>query len=643
MRLKSLFLLIFFWGRLSAQSEPEQDLNEGNIPEELLIEQAEKRERYREHPLNINTSSVTELQECGLLSPVQIQNLVLYRHENGELKSLYELQSISGFDTATIRRIIPYFQYSISENESTSSKWAFRGHNDLLTRVQNKFGYQEGYKEPISSIGSPLRLSYRYTYTPLPSTILYFAGEKDAGEPLFRSYNRKGFDFYTANLFIQKKSYRLLLGDYSLQFGQGLALYSGYASSKSADALAIVRSPGGIRPYRALGESLFFRGIALTKTTRQIHLGELEWSFFISQRNVDAAIKSYGDSSSFIQSIDLSGYHRTRTEQAKRNTLAQHLVGLHVLSKLKNLQIGLTATYMQFSAYNGAAVRLFPIYPYQQQTFLAVNHHGSIARLYSFGEIFLASRTLAGVQGFILSLSKQVSLALSGRYYGKNYSPVYASPFRAKNDPATEKGFYCGFNITLNRKCTWNTYLDLYEHTEKEHPLPIAYTDILQQCTYAFSKEEALVFRYRYQNPLQSNNSNHYVRILWQKALNSTLNLRQSVEGKWIKDGEQKTEKGLAWRQEIGLDFSSLKINFQYILFETDGYASRLYPAEKQVYAAYAHPMVQGEGMRWSILMQYRYSTNYSLALGCSRQLLSTRSPDTDQRPKMKAQVRILF
>lgn len=65
-----------------------------------------------------------------------------------------------------------------------------------------------------------------------------FAGltaEKDAGEPFFTKYNRKGYDSYTGYLFLQNlgRLKTLALGHYRASFGYGLVMNMGFSMGKS--------------------------------------------------------------------------------------------------------------------------------------------------------------------------------------------------------------------------------------------------------------------------------------------------------------------------------------------------------------------------------------------------------------------------
>ena len=85
---------------LLQDNEEESDFDFNTVFEDLAA--------YRENPLNLNEVSEVDLRELGLLSDVQISNLLEYRDRLSGFITIYELQAIRGFDLGTVRRILPF-------------------------------------------------------------------------------------------------------------------------------------------------------------------------------------------------------------------------------------------------------------------------------------------------------------------------------------------------------------------------------------------------------------------------------------------------------------------------------------------------------------------------------------------------------
>ncbi len=72
---------------------------------------------YQENPLNLNYASTSDLEKLFFLNEMQIFNLIAYRESYGNFLTIFELQSIEGFDTETIQKILPYVM--VSEKKPT--------------------------------------------------------------------------------------------------------------------------------------------------------------------------------------------------------------------------------------------------------------------------------------------------------------------------------------------------------------------------------------------------------------------------------------------------------------------------------------------------------------------------------------------
>ena len=213
---------------------------------------------YKEHPLNLNKTNKEELQTLQLLNDIQINNLLSHIESEGKLITIYELQSINGFDLQTIQRLLPYIK--VTDN-FTSAHFSIKemlknGQTNVIVRYGRVIEEQRGFT-PIDSIslynsrnsryiGSPDKIYTRYRFTYGTNVSWGITAEKDQGE-LFLKNNQKfkydwyenslnknqrsGFDFYSAHFFLHNIRFirSLAIGDYQANFGQGLTLFSGQA------------------------------------------------------------------------------------------------------------------------------------------------------------------------------------------------------------------------------------------------------------------------------------------------------------------------------------------------------------------------------------------------------------------------------
>ncbi|MCC7051559.1 MAG: helix-hairpin-helix domain-containing protein, partial [Bacteroidia bacterium] len=319
---------------------------------------------YSEHPLNINTANASALSDLGLLTEIQINAIINYIKSNGKLISIYELQSIDELDMQTIQKILPYIKVSsLNENNYLSWKEIKKyGTHQLISRWSRTLEPQQGYApiDPATYANSPnsrflgnpdnLYLRYRFNYGNFLSA--GFAAEKDAGEVFLNTKKRTGdinsdkiladkltpgFDFYTAHIFARNvwKFKQIALGDYQISIGQGAVFSNGLAFGKTADILSIKRNAIGIKPYTSVNPSLLLRGAAMAFNIHNFEV--MAWG---SNKKVDGSVTGIynpandstltiaseaGLDDIQISSLQLSGYHRTPGELAKKNTITEQV------------------------------------------------------------------------------------------------------------------------------------------------------------------------------------------------------------------------------------------------------------------------------------------------------------------------------
>jgi hypothetical protein len=215
------------------------------------------------------------LQSLQLLSDAQILNFLEYRRRLGPLIALYELQAIPSFDLSTVRRIQAFvtLRSDMDDYQIPLGDLIREGKNELYLRWNRILESQKGFSQideqtlrPVYE-GDPNQLYLRYKHSYSNRFSFGMTAEKDRGEAFFRGSNPKGFDYYSAHLYL--RNYRkwlktVAIGDYNISFGQGLILYSGFGYGKSSVATTLKRTSRTISPYTSVNEVNFMRGAALT-------------------------------------------------------------------------------------------------------------------------------------------------------------------------------------------------------------------------------------------------------------------------------------------------------------------------------------------------------------------------------------------
>ena len=215
------------------------DIDYSEITEELSF--------YLEHPLNLNTADPDVLKRVFLLNDFQVYKLKAYISTTGELVTLYELNNIEGYDLETIYRILPYVTVAPSLSPyAINLKDVFKyGRHQLFVRYTQVLEEQKGYSAASDSLlatnpnarylGGPQKIYTKYGFNYRNKIRFGITAEKDPGEEFFAGTQKQGFDFYSAHLFLKDFGVvkALALGDYQLQFGQGLAIWNGLSMGKT--------------------------------------------------------------------------------------------------------------------------------------------------------------------------------------------------------------------------------------------------------------------------------------------------------------------------------------------------------------------------------------------------------------------------
>jgi hypothetical protein len=308
----------------------------------------ERLNHYRKTPININEATKEQLEDLFFISPIQLNAILNHREANGLFVDVLELQSVNGLDIQTIRWLLNFIVVLRPGDFRTLSfkNVILKSEHDLMLRFGQILEKQSGFSssdknEAGTYSGSPMRMFARYRYNYSDFLFASVNMEKDAGEPFSFKNGLKGFDFYSANLSYQGKGQirKIIVGDYALQFGQGLSMWAGAGFGKGANLGSIARRDVGLRPYSSVNESFFLRGIAGTFEWRKFLI-----SPFYSGRRIDAGISDFQ-----ISSLQLSGLHRTKTEIFNKNAISQRAYGANLQYKDEDLTIGLTGFQTRFS------------------------------------------------------------------------------------------------------------------------------------------------------------------------------------------------------------------------------------------------------------------------------------------------------
>lgn len=593
-----------------------------NLPDDYdMTELVDVLERYRKHPINLNRTSVEELNTLVFLSPLQIANFFTYIKENGPLADALELQSVPGFDVKTIQNLLPFVTLTdITEYQQLSLKnIVHAGENDLMMRLAQTLQKQKGYTDLPGNryLGSPekFQMRYRYQYSSILSAA--FTLDKDAGE----KFIGKPFDFYSGNIALFKlgKLKKLIVGDYTQQFGQGLTLWSGFSFGKGPDVTSVAKKDLGLRPYNSTNEYSFFRGAAATVNLFK----NVDITPFVSFRKLDASQKLDADGNLVQSTINQTGLHRTPTELKNKGVLAQTVFGTTIQYAKNDLAIGAIAYHTHFNNRFITQTAAYDRYSFtgKSLTNLGLFYNYTYKNMYLYGEV---AKGLGGgfayINGVLVSLSSAVSAALTYRNYAKDYHSFFNQAVSESSEAVNERGLYAGLNINPNKYWAFSFYGDLFRFPWLKYRVdePSKGYEVLAQAVYMPSKTFKILVRFKSENKQQNTDMDVPVNFLddvkregyraetnWQ--LNKNWHFQNRLEVSQYKKGSAKRAFGYLVYQDIDYSpmFAKLTGNVRFAYFNTPGYNSRIYAYEDDVLYSFAFGMYSGKGFRTYINMRY--------------------------------------
>ncbi|KAA3436568.1 ComEA family DNA-binding protein [Rufibacter hautae] len=612
---------------LFAQQDDENSVAYEDLYETLL--------QYYRQPLDLNRASREELRSLWLLSEGQISALLQHIQENGRLLSLYELQSVPGFDLISIRRLLPFVTVQ-SLGQIGQRSWQERLKNadnhSLLLRYDRTVQERRGYTPPEGRsttryLGSPDKFLLRYRLSHPRDFSFGVTAEKDAGESFTWNPGQRvyGFDFLSAHaqLYDRGAFKTIALGDYQLQFGQGLLLSSGFSVGKGGETITTIRrSQLGIRPHTSTLEANFFRGAAATHRWKR-----LETTLFYSNRRVDASagdVPAEDSTTATLGGLQTSGLHRTPTELANRQRAWEQVMGANVTYRnpTQTFSLGFTGLHTMFDLALQPRPEPYNLFTFSGTRNMVAGLHYSYLwqNLNFFGETALSGTGgLGTVNGLLASLSEKVEVSLLYRYYARDFQTLYGAAFGEGSRNQNESGLYTGLKVRLSDRWQLTGYYDRFSFPWLRYRVdaPSDGEEYLLRLQFMPSKTTLLYGQYQYERKARNEtveseslrqvtdtNAHRFLLLLDVSPLPS-LRLRSRVQAsRFRQSGPVRT--GFFAAQDVSWEYNNTRLSARYALFDTDDYDTRLYAPEQDVLYGFSIPAFAGQGTRVYLLAQQR-------------------------------------
>lgn len=659
---------------------------------------------YKNHPLNLNRVKREELVDLLILTDIQINNLLQHREKNGLLISIYELQSINGFDLNTIKKITPFVYVSDNFNSAFfSTNEMFRdGKHEFVTRFQRILEPQAGYNvsDSIKNIkpnsyylGSPNRIFARYSFQYNNNVSFVLAGEKDAGEefniggskidsiPLNDGTNNKraeyrqtkGFDFYSGHIAVRNIRFikTLVVGDYQATFGQGLTLWQGFGFGKSASAMSIKRSGIGIKPYRSFDENRFFRGVAGTFRVKNFELtGLASYKKLDANATIADTLESGEIDVVGISSLEISGMHNINSLMQDKGVINQTVLGGNIAYNKRNLHIAATAQNMNLSAELIKSPSLSNRYDFQgKSNFVGGLDYNYVFRNANlFGEYSVSSSGgKAFCQGLIIALDPKLTFAAHYRNFDKNFQNIFGNAVSENTLPQNEKSIYLGMEAKIFKSLTLSIYMDQYKFSwlKSTASAPSTGRDIFTQLNYTPTKKIDMYFRFRHRTRfVNSTEDNFYDYLTPYVQYNYRYNLsaqitpdikfKSRIEYTHIDQSDAPDEDGVAFVQDLIYKKLKFPLTFtlRYAVFDTKNFTSRVYTYENDVLYSYSVPALYNKGQRAYFIVNWDITRNFEIWVRVASTIYdnqpiqsegSLNEINSEHKTELKLQARIKF
>ena len=622
----------------------------------------EQLDYFYENKINLNATNGEDLEQLYLLSQVQINDLLLHRKAFGKYITIYELQSLKYWDLTTIQLVLPFVKVDDKlDNLHITFKEAMKeGKFELFLRYQPTFQQKKGYEKVSDSLlqnsnnyyyGNSDRYYTRFRYTYKSNISVGFTGEKDPGEQFFKGSQKNGFDFYSAHAFFKGGKYisSAVVGDYQVQVGQGLNIWSSYAFGKTADIATMKRTANPLKAYTSVDEARFLRGAAV-----DLSYGNFDLLLFASRKKVDAATiaDSNFEDLEFISTIDLSGLHRTNREIAKMNGLTESIAGANLRYTFAGLKLGGTFVYQGYDKDFVKSVQNYNQFDFRGKSMVSgsfdysyvfknINFFGEVARNFNnYQNQKLGG--LAMVHGALVSLDSRASIGILYRNYDRSYQTFYNAGFSEGSNTQNEKGLYAGLKLKLNSKWSLNGYADVFQFPWMKYLVdaPSIGHEFLIQPVYKPNKIFEIYGRFRQQlrqkNSRDSDGTVTEIEDVLQRnyrfnlsyTVNEFFTLKSRIEYVTLNRKSNKPEDGIMFTQDFVFRPKSfpLDIALRYALFDTDSYDTRMYSFENNALYVFAVPAYYYRGSRAYILVRYSFARHFDLWVRYGEFLYNNRS-----------------
>jgi hypothetical protein len=590
----------------------ERSQSEGNI-EQLL----EELQELRKNKIPINQADADELLVLPFINASDAEKIIKWRQDMGAVSSAEELETVIG--SAKAELIAPYLLF-VERKQPGPQGFLQQLKGSLSSRFFREIPERRGI-ETGKYAGENYRL-----YNRLKADIPHFGfsalQENDIGEPETDDFS--SLSIHVEDLGVVK---RAVIGNYELNFGQGLLFGQGRYFSKGVDAVdGVALSTSGIKPYTSASETGFLQGAAST-----LALDPFEITAFYSRNKIDASVTD-----GVVTSILDTGYHRTESEQSKKDILVEEVHGVNLMYRYRSSQYAarLGGTWMRYRY--GLPLQWLDNEKTERWS-------GSFEAEMVFGNVNVFSEAafahdpdaVSWICGMQASLTKNISAIAAVRRYDEHYYSPFAGAFAERGDDGSnEDGAYIGIGAKLSKNLQISGYYDFFRFPElsSSFELPADGHDARIYVTWRQSPSLKWYGMYQHKQredtKIQSDDdgreyvmavpvTTNRLQLGLEARISPHIDLKTRGEGKFVDSGylqENTSEKG--WLVYEQLNYTSGKFGFRtrFSVFNTDSYDAAIYAYEDDLPLVYSLNTFSGRGRALFILASLEIMNRVRLA-----------------------------
>jgi hypothetical protein len=582
--------------------EPDEETDASNIYERL--------EELLKDPVNINTAGIDELEKIPYVTFQHAQQIIEHRKNFGYFFSVSELNSIKTLPSDLIRNIIPYIttESKTGYHEIPQDFFSIKNlYKDIKlfhrSRYLSDLQLREGYKNKRFA-GSKSKI-YNRILLKHKNYQLGFTTDKDPGEKDFAEFSSFHISINEIGIIDN-----LIVGDYLIEFGQGLAIWSPYGFNKGGDAVYPLKKKNrNIRAYTSTDENKFLRGSAAS-----ISLGSFRLTGFYSFNKLDAGID---EATGLITSTPIDGYHRTEGELLRRKAAKEKLLGGVADFKSDNINLGLISYFSEFSN------SFQPSAPFgiegNKFNYTSISYDIFFDNLNLFGESSYNGTSVASIASIQIGILRKLIFLTSVRNYPRNYINLHGFGFGERSGAAeNEVGIYNGlqWSSPIGRI---NIYFDQFKFpgAVSNLRLPSEGNEFLADYSSKPIKNFEIKFRYKIEkknisisNGLLTSLSNQQKENI-RGELIYTVSKYLRLKGRfevinYTIPALSREEHGFMFFQDARLAiFNQLTVYTRMAYYKTDSFNAAIYTYENDLRGVLSSVALYDEGMRWYITLSF--------------------------------------